>query len=58
MTVKNKYKDIYVLSEKDFYPPSDDRVLGTNIKELYKGEFNDYAEYIYDLYEEEEYYEN
>ena len=56
--MENKWTDGYVLSEKDFYPPSDNRILKTNIQELYDGEFSEYAEYIFDLYESEGYYEN
>lgn len=47
-----------VLSEEDFYPPSDDRVLKTYVEELYEGDFAEYADYIYDLYESEDYWEN
>lgn len=52
------YFNNYVLSEEDFYPPMDDRILKTNIEEVYKGEFAEYTEEIYDLYESEDYYEN
>lgn len=57
--MKDKWMlDNYILSEEDFYPPSDNRTLKTNIKEMYKGEFEEYTEYIFDLYESEDYYEN
>ena len=48
----------YVLSEKDFYPPSDNRTFKTYIEESYRGEFTEFTEYIFDLYESEDYYEN
>lgn len=57
--MKDKFiLDDYILNEEDFYPPSDNRTLKTNIKEMYKGEFEEYTEYIFDLYESEDYYEN
>lgn len=47
------------LTEESFYPPADTRTLHSLIEDI--GENNnylEYAEYIYDLYEEENYYEN
>lgn len=58
MKNRNKWLNDYVLSEEDFYPPSDDRVLKTYVEELYDGDFAGYADYIFDLYESENYYEN
>lgn len=47
------------LTEEDFYPPQDDRVLETYIDDIEGGDnFADYSEYIYRLYEQEEWYEN
>ena len=47
------------LTDSDFYPPSDDRVLRSYIRDVCEdNNFREYAEYIYDLYEEENYYEN
>ena len=47
------------LKDSDFYPPSDDRVLRSYIRDVCEdNNFREYAEYIYDLYEEENYYEN
>jgi hypothetical protein len=56
----DKLKDSTVyLTESDFYPPSDDRVLRSYIRDVCEdNNFREYAEYIYDLYEEENYYEN
>lgn len=46
------------LSEMDFYPPSDNRTLKSNVKDIVGGDnFADYCEYIFSLLEEEEYYE-
>lgn len=56
--MKNKLAYSYILSEEDFYPPSDDRTFKTHMEELYEGEFVEYTEYIFDLYESEDYYEN
>ena len=57
--VKNKWELNDILTEEDFYPPSDDRMLTSYIEDM-KDEvsFVEYAKYIYDLYEEEGYYEN
>ena len=53
--LNNKLKDSELyLTEKDFYPPADNRTF-----HVYKGEeFIEYASYIYDLYEEEGFYED
>lgn len=58
--MKNKLIHTYnnILKEKDFYPPSDDRVFQTYVEETYDGDFAEYAEYVFDLYESENYYEN
>lgn len=58
MDDKLKDSDFY-LTDSDFYPPSDDRVLRSYIRDVCEdNNFREYAEYIYDLYEEENYYEN
>lgn len=57
--MKNKLTYDVVLSEQDFYPPTDDRYLKSYIKDIYCGDnFVEYTEYIFDLYEEEDVYEN
>ena len=57
--MNNKVTYNEILSEEDFYPPEDRRVLKSNIKDIYGGDtFAEYSEYIFDLYEEENYYEN
>lgn len=53
-----KNSDNFCLSEIDFYPPADKRELKSLIKDLYYDTFADYTEYIFDLYEEEDWYEN
>lgn len=46
------------LTEADFYPPSDNRNLKSNVKDIFGGDnFADYCEYIFDVLEEEGYYE-
>ena len=46
------------LTEADFYPPSDDRVWTSNVEDVEGGDnFADYCEYIFELYEEEGYFE-
>ena len=57
--MSNKQRYDVVLSEEDFYPPVDNRYLKSGIKDINGGDnFVDYANYIYDLYESEDYYEN
>lgn len=47
-----------VLTEKDFYPPIDNRTWKSNVKNICGGDnFADYCEYIFELLEEEEYYD-
>lgn len=46
------------LTEESFCPPSDDRYLESYIEDVDGGDnFADYCEYIFELLEEEEYYE-
>ena len=56
--MNNKWIQNNILSEKDFYPPSDDRFLQTYIEEQYDGEYVEHTGYIFDLSESEDYYEN
>ena len=47
------------LTEESFYPPSDDRVWQSYVEDIEDGDnFADYCEYIFNLLEEEEYYED
>ena len=53
-----KNSNRFQLTEVDFYPPSDDRVLESYVEDIEDGEnFADYCEYIFELLEEEGYYE-
>lgn len=46
------------LSEEDFYPPSDNRYLKSYIEDINCGDnFADYCTYIFEILEEEEYYD-
>ncbi len=48
-----------VLTEIDFYPPSDDRTWKSNIEDIVNGDnFADYCEEFFEMLDEEEYYEN
>ena len=49
----------YVLSEKDFYPPEDTRVLRSGVNDIVGGDnFADYSESFFDMCDEEEYYDD
>lgn len=57
---KNKGKLLKedILTEREFYPPADNRTLDIH-RRIYKGkDFEEYANYIYNLYEEEDFYED
>lgn len=44
----------YVLSEKDFYPPEDNRVLCSGIDDVSGGDnFGDYARYYFNRFADE-----
>ena len=50
--------DEYLLTENDFYPPSDDRILVSYLEDIDGGDnFAEYCEYIFEIYEEEDYYD-
>lgn len=45
------------LSEFNFYPPTDNRILESYIEDIDGGDnFADYCEYIFEILEEEDYY--
>lgn len=47
------------LNEQSFYPPSDDRTWKSYVEDIKGGDnFADYCEYIFDLLEEENYFED
>lgn len=53
-----KSDEYFYLTEKDFYPPEDNRVLKSYVKDVEGGDnFADYCEYIFNLLEEEGYYD-
>lgn len=50
--------DIYYLTEDDFNQTFDDRVLESYIEDIDGGDnFADYCKYIFNLYDEEGYYD-
>lgn len=50
--------DFAELNEQDFYPPYDDRFWVSYIEDIEGGDnFVDYCVYIFELLEEENYYE-
>lgn len=54
----NTYSSGFCLSEIDFYPPYDNRFLKSYVEDIYDGDnFADYCEYIFEIYEEEGYYD-
>lgn len=64
--MKNKYdfSDIlyeqysFELTEIDFYPPTDNRVWQSYVEDIDGGDnFADYCEYIFEILEEENYYD-
>ena len=64
--MKNKYdfSDIlyeqysFELTEIDFYPPTDNRVWKSYVEDIDGGDnFADYCEYIFEILEEEDYYD-
>ena len=55
----NKCKRKYLFCEEDFYPPEDVRVLRSYICDIKNGDnFEDFAKYIFKLYEQVDWYEN
>lgn len=57
MNNKKTYNNILI--EEDFYPPTDNRYWKSNIRDIAGGDnFADYCEYIFKIYESEEYYDN
>lgn len=61
---KNKYDNIlnrqydYYLTEIDFYPPYDNRILKSYVEDIDGGDnFADYCRDFFELLDEEEYYD-
>ena len=63
MDNQKKYLDILIkkdckLTEEDFYPPSDDRVLTSNVEDIEDGDnFADYCKEFFELLDDEEYFD-
>lgn len=50
--------DFGCLTEEDFYPPVDNRILTSYVEDIEDGDnFMDYCEYIFELCDEEEYWD-
>lgn len=57
--MENKIMFDNELSEKDFYPPSDNRTWKSNIRDINGGDnFADYCTDIFELLDEEDYFED
>lgn len=55
--VGDKYT--YILTEQDFYPPTDDRTWKSNVRDIIGGDnFADFCESFFEALDEEEYFEN
>lgn len=47
-------KDDCVLTEKDFYPPSDDRTFKSVVEDILDGDnFSEYTKYFFEMYEDD-----
>ncbi len=56
--ILQRHKNV-LLTEQDFYPPSDDRVWVSNIEDIEDGDnFIDYCKEFFDMLDEEEYFDN
>ena len=54
--MKNNVKKLkeYKLSEEDFYPPEDTRILHSGVEDIDDGDnFNDYLKYFFSTYYDE-----
>lgn len=48
-----------ILTEQDFYPPSDDRVWISNVEDIEDGDnFADYCKEFFEMLDDEEYFDN
>lgn len=55
--IENNAKN-HCLTEQDFYPPEDNRVLKSYVYDINGGDnFSDYCGYIFSVLDEEEYYD-
>lgn len=54
-----QHSQYYELSEKDFYPPADERVLRSGVNDILNGDnFADFTESFFEHCEEEEIYDD
>lgn len=54
LNVLNDIRNSYVLTDKDFYPPQDDRIFKSGVSDIYGGDsYSDYAESFYNIYSDE-----
>lgn len=52
--IENILKDYYELTEKDFYPAEDNRIIESGIEDITGGDnYTDYLNYYYSNYEDE-----
>ena len=62
MSDENKcgqHNEYHLIREQDFYPPSDNRVWKSNVRDIAGGDnFADFCESFYELLDEEDYWEN
>ena len=57
--VSNPKNNELHLTEADFYPPPDNRVWKSYVEDIAGGDnFADYCEYIFNILDEEEYFES
>ena len=55
---KDNNKDTNLLTEQDFYPPSDDRILESNIEDIdEENNFVSYCAEFFEMLDEEECYD-
>lgn len=57
--MKNKDVNNYLLTEKDFYPPYDNRTWQSNVRDIHNGDnFSEFCKEFFEMLDEEEYFEN
>lgn len=57
--VSDEIKYNHILTEQDFYPPTDNRHWKSNVRDIAGGDnFADFCEYFFELLDEEEYFED
>lgn len=57
--MSNKKNQNPILTEQDFYPPSDNRVWKSNVMDIANGDnFADYCNEFFELLDEEEFFDD